>query len=208
MTNLYTEGSAWDVITPSWRRYLPVMPDLAGPGVTFHTTNNDSKYVDGTTQKLYLVMMQDMGVLATDFGLWVEKDINTYGAIMTTTDPAKSAGGGAILIGHGLTSANDPPHIQLTDYAINSNFGTLYIYKLDSNWNRLPGDLNVGELISTTLNQADPWQNWNIVFDIQNGSDGAIRNLTGNLLFGLNYDGNFYWASINTQTYTMVLDHW
>ena len=49
--NLYTDGSALDILTPAWRRYLPVMPPLSGPGITFETTNNDPKYVDGRKEE-------------------------------------------------------------------------------------------------------------------------------------------------------------
>ncbi len=122
--SLSTQGNAWNVITPSWRNYKPVMPSLAGPGVTFTTTGNPDpgySYIDGNTQKLYLIMMQGMGgsnfipFLATDFGLWVQKDIETYGALMTASDPISGSGGGAIEIGHGFTSTTDDPKIILSD---------------------------------------------------------------------------------------------
>jgi hypothetical protein len=96
----------------------------------------------------------------------------------------------------------------LMDYIHNpATFGTLNIYKIQSDGSRLPGDLNIGKLISRAGN-LEGWQNWNIVLDIANNSHGAIRCPAGNILFGLNCDGNFYWASYDWSLYTMVLDHW
>jgi len=206
MTNLYTEGSALEVDTPAANRYLPVMPQLSGPGITFHTTNNDPKYVDGQDQKLYLVMMQDMGgpnyipFLATDFGLWVEKDIETYGALMTTSDPAKGVGGGAILIGHGLDGPNDPPHIQLTDYAVNSDFGILRIYKLNSSWSREPGDLDIGSLIARDAIKS--YNNGAGYYSYNGGggggaSGGIYLDQWGNMKFNGGNNNN-YWSIFNS----------
>lgn len=130
--------------------------------------------------------------LATDFGLWVEKDIETYGALMTTSDPAKGVGGGAILIGHGLDGANDPPHIQLTDYAINSDFGTLYIYKLDSNWNRLHGDLDIGDLTAhgTRLGLSDEANFLNKKPNYYAFINNPLTVPTGGVFFGGNLGGS------------------
>jgi len=47
-------------------------------------------------------------------GLLAE-DIVAYGFLGTATDPNKQAGGGAILIGHGLTAPSCPPYISMTD---------------------------------------------------------------------------------------------
>ena len=221
--SLSTSGPAPNVPNTLSINFQPTFPtfNTTEPGVAFTTTGSPpSGYNYGsppvTEANLWLVMMQDMGgsdyipFLAIDFGLWIRKDLECYGAIMTTTNPANLAqnlgGGGAILMGHGLTGVNDPPCIELTDAGSNSAFGTLYIYQLDSNWNRHPGNLNIGTLMVAN-DTGSGWQSWNIILDIVNNSDGAIRNLKGNLLFGLDYDGEFYWASIDTKIYTMVLDH-
>ena len=42
-------------------------------------------------------------------------DIEAYGFLGSTSDPAKGTGGGAILMGHGFTSPTDNPEITLTD---------------------------------------------------------------------------------------------
>ncbi len=101
----------------------------------------------GRYANIYLVMLQDPGdstvyqpMIAMDRGLWVEKDVQAYGAFFTHSDPGKHAGGGAILIGHGLTKDpndknDDPPRITLTDSAYvedqysKGNFDALYITK-------------------------------------------------------------------------------
>ena len=110
------------------------------------------------------------------------------------------------------TSPLDPPCIELSHYGMNLTFGVLNIHKIDSNNNRLPGDLNIGALssngiITSTTTNGSGWNGWNIILDIVNGSHGAIRNTTGNILFGLHNTGVFYWGSMNTNTYTMILDH-
>jgi hypothetical protein len=86
----------------------------------------------GRYANLYLVMVQDPGdstvyqpIIATDRGLWVEKDIQAYGALFTSSDPGKGTGGGAVLIGHGFYgNQNFPPCIVLPD----SGFNTLHLY--------------------------------------------------------------------------------
>lgn len=77
---------------------------------------------------IYLVEVQDMvnpsvfsPILAIDQGIWVEKDIQTYGMLSTTSDPMKTTGGGAIMMGHGFQSADDNPQIVLTDTFGNTN---------------------------------------------------------------------------------------
>ena len=37
-------------------------------------------------------------ILAIDKGLWVEKDVQSYGVYMSSSDPAKPSGGGAIVL--------------------------------------------------------------------------------------------------------------
>lgn len=70
--------------------------------------------------------------IATDYSFWVEKDIHTYGALFTLTDPAKCAGGGAVSIGPGFYTKETPPCVvvpgemlvNLVSYS--QNFGNNY----------------------------------------------------------------------------------
>ena len=129
--NTTLNGTSPDILTPG-PRYLPTMPtNLSGlPSIQFHNIKNTPSgpgvpqgafYADTSPQSLFLVEMQDMGgtdfiqFLTTNYGLWVQKDIETYGAIMTTSDPSRGSGGGAIEIGHGFTSTTADPTIILTD---------------------------------------------------------------------------------------------
>ena len=168
--NFYSALLASDVPNvdvDSQHNYLAQMPAYSRSqcgGIQFKHTGSEhaGHYVDGVTQSLFLVMMQDMGYpdnyipfIATDFGLWVEKDIYTYGAIMTTSDPYKSVspgyGGGAIIIGHGFTAAHPQPQIDLSDSEIwiddNNHslgkFDTLYLFKADGS---TPANLDLGTL--------------------------------------------------------------
>ncbi len=80
---------------------------------------------------IYMVMLPDPinpneygPLIAIDRGLFVEKDIQTYGALFTSSDPVKGTGGGAVLIGHGFYgNPSFPPCIVVTD----SGFDTLYL---------------------------------------------------------------------------------
>jgi len=47
--------------------------------------------------------------------LFVEKDVQTFGALNTTSDPQKGAGGGCVQIGDGFEGQGDHPRINLTD---------------------------------------------------------------------------------------------
>ncbi len=58
-------------------------------------------------------------LLLVQYGLQAD-DIQAYGLLASNTNPAADIGGGAILIGHGLTNIWDPPRITLTD-TINVN---------------------------------------------------------------------------------------
>jgi Chaperone of endosialidase len=124
-------GTAPDVLALS-PRCLPTMPtNLSGfPSIKFQNIKNTPSdpgvpqgayYEDASPQSLFLTEMQDMGgtgfiqFLATNYGLWVQKDIETYGAFMTASDPSRGSGGGAIQIGHGFTSTTDDSAIILTD---------------------------------------------------------------------------------------------
>jgi len=109
--------------------------DLGNGNILFRNTSvapPNCQFKDGVYTSLFQVMVQDPSdlsnytpFLATDHGFWVEKDIMTYGALFTTSDPAKHHGGGAILIGHGLERDDDPPRINLSDYT--AGYDTLYI---------------------------------------------------------------------------------
>jgi hypothetical protein len=84
--------------------------------------------------------------IATDQGLFAEKDIFTYGALFTESDPAKmtggtAGGGGAVLIGHGFYGTSSfPPCIVLPD----SGYPTLNIFT--SVANQTYGNLALGSL--------------------------------------------------------------
>ncbi len=47
--------------------------------------------------------------------LFVEKDVQAFGALNTASDPQKGAGGGCVQIGDGFEGAGDHPRINLTD---------------------------------------------------------------------------------------------
>ncbi len=179
--SITVQGYAPDVLTPANQRYLPNMwaylPYIADqcyvnfasyktqPGSQGNPPSQQlpqgASYPDSNNQALFFVEMQDMGgtgfipFLATQWGLWVERDIQTYGALMTTSDPYKSvspgAGGGAILIGHGLYQTTTPPLISLTDSDIwvdqNNHalgkFDTLHLFMADGS---TPAHLDVGNL--------------------------------------------------------------
>lgn len=90
--------------------------------ILFKHTGSQHNYPDDVYTSLFLVMVQDpaypnnyLPILATDHGLWVEKDIQTYGALFTSSDPGKGSGGGAIMMGHGFKSATAHPEFILTD---------------------------------------------------------------------------------------------
>ncbi|PVX25739.1 MAG: hypothetical protein CW716_07405, partial [Candidatus Bathyarchaeum sp.] len=96
-------------------------------------------YDKGRFGNFYLVMVQDpennsiyQPIIATERGLWVEKDIQTYGVVMISTDPVKAGGGGAIMIGHGFTGPTCPPEIRLSESDLvnlvshSENFGNAY----------------------------------------------------------------------------------
>ena len=118
--------------------------DLGHGNILFeHTGSPDANHrfppIDGGIHwgryaNIYMIMLQDntqpnsinyQPMIAMDRGLWVEKDIQAYGALMTNSDPVKGTGGGAVVIGHGFYgSASYPPCIWLSD----SSFDTLHIY--------------------------------------------------------------------------------
>lgn len=146
--------------------YLPkeTYTNLGHGNILFQdTTPPDATHIypAGQNTSLFLVMVEDPKpeyahqynpILATDHGLWVEKDIQTYGALFTTTDPIKLArgegGGGAILMGHGFSGPTDPPKIILTD----SSYPTLHLRKSDST----PADMNLATITAHNVNPSDP----------------------------------------------------
>lgn len=92
-------------------------------------------------------------------------DISAYGFLGTATDPNKSTGGGAILMGHAFTASSDMPCISLTDL----NYQTLWIKKYDGNpdhtlltqlpWGDMElenltahGSINMGSTIGMSVN--------------------------------------------------------
>jgi hypothetical protein len=107
------------------------------PDASHHFGPEDSQGNQwGKYANIYMIMMQEVTgqgypgsieyqpIIAMDRGLFVEKDIHTYGALMTQSDPVKGTGGGAIMIGHGMFGSNDPPCIVVPD----SGYDTLNIY--------------------------------------------------------------------------------
>jgi hypothetical protein len=66
-------------------------------------------------------------ILAMDKGLWVEKDVQSYGVFMSSSDPNKPGGGGALVLGHGFMGKLDPPAIHLSD----ANIQNLVLYSED-----------------------------------------------------------------------------
>lgn len=125
---------------PQIPRSNPVIPtyDSVGNGnILFEDTtyaeNPEETYPDGQRSSIYLTMVEhpypNLGkfspIIATDHGLWVEKDIQTYGALFTSSDPGKGTGGGAIMMGHGFFGdVNFPPCIVLSD----ANFDELHLF--------------------------------------------------------------------------------
>ena len=112
MTNLTLSGTTISYVnTTSSESFVPNVPAVTDPQIIFSGQN---VYVGlgPFTQHIYLACIQEMGgstwdpILVTDGPLWVKKDIECYGALMTTTDPANLGqgwgGGGAILFGHGF----------------------------------------------------------------------------------------------------------
>jgi hypothetical protein len=97
--------------------------------------------------------------LYIDRNLFVQKDISTFGALMTSSDPQNQAygtggvGGGALQMGHGFTASSDMPCITLTDYhyqGTTNDYQTLWIKKSDGVHQLLTelpwGDLEIGNL--------------------------------------------------------------
>ncbi|PVX25433.1 MAG: hypothetical protein CW691_04625, partial [Candidatus Bathyarchaeum sp.] len=90
-------------------------------------------YPDGQKTSLYQVMVELPShpteyapFIATDHGFWVEKDIMTYGGLFTNSDPRKSYGGGAILMGHGFSGPGTGPRISLVDSELEIPSGTSF----------------------------------------------------------------------------------
>jgi hypothetical protein len=202
--SLTATGNASDVLTPANQRYLPNMwtylpynecyvkfqSSKTQPGSDGNPPGQQlpqgAAYRDSNNQSLFFVEMQEMGgtnfipFLGTQWGLWVERDIQTYGAIMTTSDPYKSvspgAGGGAILIGHGMYATTTPPLISLTDSDVwvdpNNHslgkFDTLHMYMVDGS---TPAHLDLGNLTAHgTISVNDN-------FTVGLSVDGSSRNI-------------------------------
>lgn len=88
-------------------------------------------------------------ILVIDQGALVEKALQTYGFLGSSSDPQKGFGGGAILLGHGLEDPADPPRINLTDGAFkelvitSGNFG--------NGINNILADLKVNKLTANSI---------------------------------------------------------
>ncbi len=230
-------GNAPDVLTPASNNYLPNMyaylPYLTSQCYIQFQSNktqpgsqgnppgqqlpSGAYYADSNNQALFLVEMQDMGnidfipFLTTNYGLWVEQDIYTYGAIMTQSDPYKSVspgtGGGAIMIGHGFYTTTTPPCIIVAD----TNYSTLYLYT-DAETGAL-ANLAAGTLIAenTTIAQFSDWTtisntndkgvllNYNTGTQKTNGSWSAFQIFDGltTQILGLTYTGALGAVDVN-----------
>ena len=71
---------------------------------------NGQDYID-----LETIMIGSNPILQISQGIKGLKDLKAYGFLGTSSDPAKGYGGGAILMGYGLTSKYTPPCITLTE---------------------------------------------------------------------------------------------
>ena len=73
------------------------------------------------------------------------------------------------------------------------------------------GNVGIGTSSPSSISKLDinagtagaGWASWNQAINFSNGNNNAIRS--GNLLFGMNTDNNFYWANTSTGLYTMQL---
>jgi len=102
-------------------------------------------------------------LLQIDQGMWCTKDIFTNGFLGTDSPddgPHPGTGGGAVMIGHGLTDVNDPPRITLTDDGSSQDTNTLYItnkntpsdfYPNIANVNNYMANLRTAKLVSTSV---------------------------------------------------------
>jgi hypothetical protein len=86
------------------------------------------------------IMIGTNPILKVCQGILAEKDFQSYGFLGSSSDPEKGYGGGAILIGHGLTASSCPPYISMTDSA----------YQLDSGTSSYPGSPVNGQFFART----------------------------------------------------------
>jgi hypothetical protein len=127
VTNLLTLGNQLKIEVPNW-------DDIIIYGVQGMQTGDDPV--------LYL----------SNASLWADNDVLVYGFISSVTDPVKSTGGGAIMIGHGWTATTDYPAIVITDYPGSTSYDTLWLKhsaaSTPSDLSPLPwGNLELGDLI-------------------------------------------------------------
>jgi hypothetical protein len=67
------------------------------------------------------------GILEVNNHIKCLRDISAYGGALMTASISGSTGGGAVQIGHAFERTDDPPRINLTDYALGERYSTLYI---------------------------------------------------------------------------------
>jgi hypothetical protein len=109
--------------------------------------NGKIRFKDTVTENfinLFIITRSDMNddpILICDQGAVFKKDIAAGGFLSTNQ--------GCLYIGHGLTSATDPPAIKLLHSA--DGYSTLYLRKMDGS----AAHLNVGNLTCTSLNDAE-----------------------------------------------------
>jgi hypothetical protein len=158
--------------------------------------SNGSDYLD-----LETIMVGSNPILQISQGVKGMKDINAYGFLGTSSDPAKGYGGGAILMGHGLTGSTDPPKISLTDSG--SGYDTLYLRKVNGT---TPAHFDVGNLTGhgdVNIDKTTPTINLKtsgnmkvrLTFD---GTNGVLSTGAGDLVFA-GYSNQVRPFSNNTQ---------
>ena len=118
--------------------------------------------IDLTYGSLFIVRSADDPgnnvLLSTNVGFMVQKDVQAGGFLGSDQ--------GALMLGHGLATVNDPPKILLTHSQvapINENvaflptnsgsggWGTLYIYKLDDSGNQVLAGVTTGTISGSSL---------------------------------------------------------
>jgi hypothetical protein len=126
-------------------------------------------------QYVTLGIIPGMGgsILNVSSSIATRNDIVAHGTLSSFTDPAsvvagRLTGGGAVIIGHGWTDADDNPAIVLTDYPsgannntlwlrYQSNYGSLHLH--DQDWGSLEL-LNLTARGNLTLSTLGGWLQW------------------------------------------------
>lgn len=175
--------------------------------ITLPASNGYSTTIQSTTEGLMDTTQPSVKI---KYNLLVE-DITSYGFLGSNTDPgvppnipAKSTGGGAILIGHGLTDIWDPPRITLSDSIAayidkanhnggTYNFDTLYVTLTDLYINPSTGNTDA------TITNITNWELGNMSFaSIRHPFTAGTGGVTIGQIVALDSNGNVVPASFNT----------